>query len=164
MARTVTAPVRRAASILGVAGIAVLAGCSSMSEDAAPLVSDEPTTETSDSGAASSAPADGAAGSGAYTAGSYEAEGSYLNPRGGVEKVLVSLTLDDAGTISAVDVTSEAVTPDSKQYQGQFISGIADEVVGKSIDELSVDKVAGSSLTSGGFNAAVDDIRTQAAG
>ena len=34
--------------------------------------------------------------------------------------------------------------------------------IGKKITELDVDKVAGSSLTSGGFNAAVEDIVGQA--
>ena len=43
------------------------------------------------------------------------------------------------------------------------IDGISEEVVGKALDDLNVSRVAGSSLTSGGFNAAVDDIKEQAA-
>jgi lactam utilization protein B len=39
---------------------------------------------------------------------------------------------------------------------------IEDDVVGKDIDELTVSRVAGSSLTSSGFNAALDDIKRQA--
>jgi hypothetical protein len=35
-------------------------------------------------------------------------------------------------------------------------------VVGKKLDDIKVSKVAGSSLTSGGFNQAVADIKTQA--
>ena len=35
-------------------------------------------------------------------------------------------------------------------------------IVGKDIDEVSLDKVAGSSLTSGGFNAAVESIKSDA--
>jgi hypothetical protein len=46
--------------------------------------------------------------------------------------------------------------------QGEFISGIAGVVVGKNIDSIKVDKVGGSSLTSGGFNAAVDAIKADA--
>jgi hypothetical protein len=34
--------------------------------------------------------------------------------------------------------------------------------VGKNIDELNVSKVAGSSLTSGGFNQAVEKIKQEA--
>jgi hypothetical protein len=44
-----------------------------------------------------------------------------------------------------------------------FIGGIADEVVGKDIDEISVSRVAGSSLTSGGFNDAIEQIKAEAA-
>ena len=35
-------------------------------------------------------------------------------------------------------------------------------MVGKKLDEIKVSKVAGSSLTSGGFNQAVEEIKTQA--
>ena len=41
--------------------------------------------------------------------------------------------------------------------------GIADEVVGVALDDLNVSRVAGSSLTSGGFNQAVESIKEQAA-
>ena len=34
--------------------------------------------------------------------------------------------------------------------------------MGKKLDAISVSKVAGSSLTSGGFNEAVDKIKTEA--
>ena len=55
-----------------------------------------------------------------------------------------------------------------RRLQGPNLSaadtaGIADEVVGVAIDELNVTRVAGSSLTSGGFNAALEDIKDQAA-
>ncbi|KQP27893.1 hypothetical protein ASF38_03500 [Aeromicrobium sp. Leaf272] len=50
----------------------------------------------------------------------------------------------------------------SKQYQEKFAGGIADEIVGKNIDDIDVSKVAGSSLTSGGFNEAVDQIKSEA--
>lgn len=62
-----------------------------------------------------------------------------------------------------VEVTGDPQAPESKQYQGQFIEGIADEVDGKAIDDLNVSRVAGSSLTSGGFNQAVEAIKEQAA-
>ena len=53
--------------------------------------------------------------------------------------------------------------PESKHYQGQFVEGISAVVVGKSLDELNVGIVSGSSLTSGGFNAALELIKAEAA-
>ncbi|WP_447589312.1 hypothetical protein [Microbacterium lacticum] len=42
------------------------------------------------------------------------------------------------------------------------MGGIAGEVVGKDIDDVSVSRVAGSSLTSGGFNDALETIKADA--
>lgn len=98
--------------------------------------------------------------SGEYAAGTYSAEGSYTNP-GGQSSVEVEMTLGDGGVVEDVTVTPQA-TGTSRQYQDKFVSGIADEVVGKSIDELDVSKVSGSSLTSGGFNEALAQIKSDA--
>lgn len=95
-----------------------------------------------------------------YADGTYEAEGSYSNP-GGESTVKVELTLTD-GTISAVKVTPEATNGTSKQYQQQFAGGISAEVMGKSLDDLDVSKVAGSSLTATGFNDAIDQVKAEA--
>jgi uncharacterized protein with FMN-binding domain len=99
--------------------------------------------------------------SGTYSDGSYTEEGSYQSPNG-LESVEVTLTLAD-NTVTDVEVVGNGTNPNTKQFQGLFIGGIAEEVVGKNIDELSVDKVAGSSLTSGGFNDAVSKIKADAA-
>lgn len=115
------------------------------------------------SGDEAETPVDRAPGAGGYTAGDYTAEGSYLTP-GGREQLKVELSLAADGTITALTVTPEGVSPNSKIFQGKFASGISAVAVGKSIASLDVDKVAGSSLSSGGFNAALDDIATQAAG
>lgn len=95
-----------------------------------------------------------------YADGDYEAEGSYTNP-GGQSTVKVELTISD-GTISDVTVTPEAENGTSKQYQTQFAGGVADQVVGLSLDDLDVQKVAGSSLTSQGFNEAIESIKGEA--
>lgn len=97
-----------------------------------------------------------------YTAGDYTAEGSYQTP-GGQQSVEVEVTLAEDGTISAVTVTPQADGGNSEQFQTKFAGGIADEVVGTKIDDLDVSKVSGSSLTSGGFNAAIDEIKDEAA-
>lgn len=106
-----------------------------------------------------SASADGATG-GTYADGTYTATGSYVSP-GGQESIEVTLTLT-SDVVSAVEVVSNADNPNSVRYQGEFISGIEDVVVGVPLDELEVDKVAGSSLTSGGFNQAVETIKGEA--
>lgn len=97
-----------------------------------------------------------------YTPGDYAAEGSYQTP-GGQQSVEVEVTLAEDGTISAVTVTPQADGGNSEQFQTKFAGGIADEVVGTKIDDLDVSKVSGSSLTSGGFNAAIDVILDEAA-
>ncbi|MBL0888913.1 hypothetical protein [Myceligenerans indicum] len=71
------------------------------------------------------------------------------------------MTIAD-GVVTAVTVTPEADNPASAQYQKQFASGISAEVVGVALDELDVDKVAGSSLTSDDFDDACCTLRRTA--
>lgn len=155
MIRT-TAPtsVRTGSALLGVAGLVVLAGCAGT-----PDAADSSNASTAPTGSSSSSGGGDAAGS--YNDGTYTAEGSYQTPET-VEQISVTLTLAD-GVVTDVEVTGDPKAPETEQYQGQFIDGIADEVVGKPIDELNVSRVAGSSLTSGGFNDAVESIKEQAA-
>ncbi|MDQ1127771.1 uncharacterized protein with FMN-binding domain [Microbacterium sp. SORGH_AS 505] len=148
-------PIRVGAAAASVAGLALLAGCAGQT-----------TSESTDAGTSSQNPSASAdAGSGAstgtYKDGTYTADGTYQTPES-VEEISVTLTLAD-GTVTDVEVTGEPKARETRQYQGDFIGGIQDEVVGKKLDDLSVDKVGGSSLTSGGFNAAVKEIRTEAA-
>ncbi len=147
-------PVRLGFATLGIAGALALAGCS------APGAA---TTEPNDTDAgASTAPGSGAAsGGGAYADGTYTAEGSYATPES-VETIEVTVTLAD-DVITDVEVTGDPQKSESEEYQGRFIGGIADVVVGQDIDEISVSRVAGSSLTSGGFNQAIEAIKAQAA-
>ncbi|WP_295838302.1 hypothetical protein [uncultured Microbacterium sp.] len=146
-------PVRIGTALLGVAGIATLAGCAGGATDAA-------APAESAAAPSSSAAAGGSSGSGTYKDGQYEATGQYATPES-VETVDVTLTI--AGdTVTAVEVTGDPQAAESKRYQSEFIGGIKDKVVGKKLDEISVSKVAGSSLTSGGFNKAVDEIKASA--
>jgi uncharacterized protein with FMN-binding domain len=150
-------PVRTGAAIAGVAGMMALAGCA---PSAAEAESDPSTSEApASTGSASAAPE--AAGSSTYTDGSYTATGSYQTPES-VEELTVTVTL--AGdVVTAVEVTGNPTKAESRQYQSEFIGGIADVVVGEDIDDLAVSRVAGSSLSSGGFNNAIEDIKSQAA-
>lgn len=98
--------------------------------------------------------------SGNYEDGTYSATGSYQTP-GGQESIGVKVTLAD-GVITDAQVTSQGKSGESQQYQGEFISSYKSQVVGKKISEVSLSRVAGSSLTSGGFNDALADIEKQA--
>lgn len=57
----------------------------------------------------------------------------------------------------------QAEQPISKKMQQVFSQNFKGMVVGKNINEVTLDKVSGSSLTPKGFNDAVEQIKTQAA-
>jgi len=95
-----------------------------------------------------------------YADGTYSSSGSYDSPNG-TESLDVTITLA-SDIITDVEVVGHGDNPDSKRYQAEFIGGIADVVVGQDIDELSVDRVAGSSLSSTGFKAALQAIKAEA--
>ena len=156
MIRTALAsrPVRAGAALTAVAGIALLAGCApEASEAEEPATTD--TSESTDSGSADTGS------SGSYADGTYTADGSYATPES-VETITVTVTLED-DVITAVEVTGDPQKRESEQYKGQFIGGIADVEVGQDIDDIQVSRVAGSSLTSGGFNDAIETIKSEAA-
>ena len=153
-------PVRTGAAMLGIAGTIALAGCAAPAADAEV----EPTTGADSSATSETTEAAGesaAASESTYADGSYTATGSYQTPES-VEELTVTVTLAD-DIVTAVEVTGNPTKAESKQYQSQFIGGIADVVVGKDIDDLSVSRVAGSSLSSGGFNEAIEQIKADAA-
>lgn len=142
-------------TLAGLSLLGSLAGCAASTPAA-----DTGAGAGSDSGTSSDAPAT-AGGDATYTDGTYSAEGDYRSP-GGAESIGVELTLE-GDVVTAVTVTPNATSPNAVRYQGEFVDGIAAEVVGKDIDTLDVSRVAGSSLTSGGFNAAVETIKGEAA-
>jgi uncharacterized protein with FMN-binding domain len=157
MIRTALAsrPVRAGAALTAVTGIALLAGCAPTASEAEEPATD--TTESTDSGSTDG----GSAGTGSYADGTYTADGSYATPES-VETISVTVTLE-GDVITDVEVTGDPQKRESEQYQGEFIGGIADVVVGQDIDDIQVSRVAGSSLTSSGFNAAIETIKAEAA-
>lgn len=92
--------------------------------------------------------------------GTYQARGGYQSPNG-AETVDVTITLAN-NVITDIVVTPNATSGTSVRYQGQFAEGIAAETVGKPLDALSVSRVSGSSLTSGGFKEALEAIKADA--
>ncbi len=95
-----------------------------------------------------------------YTNGVYNAIGNYISP-GGAEKINVTITLQD-GIITESEVTPQATHDISIRMQSDFSKNYKPFVIGKSIDEIKLTKVSGSSLTPGGFNNALEKIKTQA--
>ncbi|WP_363321880.1 FMN-binding protein [Arthrobacter burdickii] len=145
-----------AVSILGAAGCAgAEAGTPAGAAADAPA-----TTGPEETAATGPAETGAAAGEQAYRDGTYTSTGSYQSPAG-PEEVGVTLTLE-ADVVTAVEVEPKPDNPTTREYQGRFAGGISDAIVGKKLDELSVDKVAGSSLTSGGFNDATGKIKSEA--
>lgn len=159
-------PSVRKSVFAGIAGLSLagtVAGCApSATQDtpattgnSSPATSAAPST-TSPSGTSSSLASSGSV----YQDGTYSADGTYVSPNG-TETVGVELTLA-SGNVTAVNITQHPSNPNTRKFQGEFAGGIAAQIVGKSIDELSVSKVAGSSLTSGGFNQALEKIKAEA--
>lgn len=95
-----------------------------------------------------------------YEDGTYTMVGNYTSP-GGEEELKVTLTLEN-GIVTESDVTVMATRPISKTRQEDFKENYSSEVVGKSIAELNLGKVSGSSLTPKGFNDAVEKIKAEA--
>ena len=154
----VARPIRVGVAAASVLGIVTLAGCAGTAEAEPATTAATPKATQSDS---ASATASAAASGSAYTDGTYTADGSYQTPES-VEKISVTVTLQ-VDVITAVSVSGNPQKRESEEYQSKFIGGISSEVVGKSIDEISVSRVAGSSLTSGGFNQAIETIKAEAA-
>jgi uncharacterized protein with FMN-binding domain len=158
-------PSVRKSVFAGIAGLSLAGTVAGCAPSATPGTT-APAAETSSPGSSAapttpSGPASSLAGSGSdYQDGTYSADGNYVSPNG-TETVGVELTLA-SGTVTAVNITQHPSNPNTRKFQGEFAGGIASQIVGKSIDELNVSKVAGSSLTSGGFNQALEKIKAEA--
>ena len=154
-------PSVRKSVFAGIAGLSLagtVAGCAPSATESTPAASGG-AAETS--AAAPSAGTSSLASSGStYKDGTYSADGNYVSPNG-TETVGVELSLAD-GLVTDVNITQHPSNPNTRKFQGEFAGGIAGQIVGKNIDELNVSKVAGSSLTSGGFNQALEKIKQEA--
>jgi uncharacterized protein with FMN-binding domain len=94
-----------------------------------------------------------------YVDGRYTAKGWY---GGGPSSIDVTITLANE-IITDVDVIPNATNSTSLDYQQRFAGGVGAEVIGKDIDDVNLDRVAGSSTTPAGFNDALTRIKAQAA-
>ncbi len=119
------------------------------------------TTDTTSSSASATSSTDAnSTSSGTYTDGSYDAEANFQTPDG-VDAITVNVTLKD-GIITSVNADTQSNSRESQQYDDAFLARYQGEVEGKTIDEVQLRRVAGASLTSNGFNDALDEIRQNA--
>lgn len=95
-----------------------------------------------------------------YNDGSFDATSSYYVPRNN-ESIKVTLTLVD-GIITDSSIQNSGGDRVSARYQENFAAVYKSAVVGRKISTLKIDVIAGASLTSQGFNAAVDLINAKA--
>ena len=94
-----------------------------------------------------------------YRDGSYEATGWY----GGLPSHHdVTLTIDN-GAVTDVAITTPAEDETSLGYQQRFAAALPDAIIGRDVDDLAVDRLAGSSGCSEGFMDALAKIKEQAA-
>jgi uncharacterized protein with FMN-binding domain len=137
-------------TIIAICVAAATAGCATT--DA------EVTTSSSASNTSVAAPSSPSSRRSKYADGTYTATGQYGSLPSSIG---VSVTLVE-GVITAVTVTPQATDPTSLDYQTRFAQAIPALVVGRNIDEVNLSKVAGSSGTPDGFNAAIQQIKAEA--
>jgi uncharacterized protein with FMN-binding domain len=135
------------ATFAGLSVAGTLAGCSA-------------TATTTPSGSDTGSAAATTSSTATYKDGSYTAPGTYVSP-GGTEQISVSLTLAK-NIITAMKVVTVKADPTAAAYEQLFEGGIAAVTVGKNINTLNIGVVAGSSLTSMGFNNALATIKADA--
>ncbi len=89
------------------------------------------------------------------------AAGNYQSPAQ-AEQVDFELVVDADGVITEATSSVKSDNPISQTRQTAFAEAFPDAVVGKKLSELeNVDRIGGSSLTTGAFNAALAELKSQ---
>jgi uncharacterized protein with FMN-binding domain len=96
----------------------------------------------------------------AYRDGTYEATGEYTNPASR-EEIDVTITIAD-GKITQASFTGTPDNATTTRMQTNLRNGLNEAVVGKSIDEVNLTVVNGSSLAPRGFMDALSKIKAEA--
>jgi len=99
---------------------------------------------------------------GGYKDGTYTASANYSVPHGQQNTINVTLTVA-GGVITAVSTTNTYSDNESGMYVDSFKSGLSAKVVGTSISGASFSRIGGASLTTAGFQTALDTIIKNAA-
>jgi hypothetical protein len=86
---------------------------------------------------------------------------TYQSPAG-EESVAFKLVVDGSGTITEAETTVMAKNPTSVMRQESFSKEFANALKGKKLADLGpVDRIGGSSLTTGAFNKGLDQLKSQ---
>jgi uncharacterized protein with FMN-binding domain len=93
-----------------------------------------------------------------YKDGEYTATGLYAN---GKKDIVVKVRLEK-DKITTAEVTPTSTIRMSLGLQKKFAVAIPGVAVGRSIDDVVLDKLAGSSLTTKGWNDAIEKIKAEA--
>lgn len=125
------------------------------------------TTDTAASTASSSQAAadtttstDSASSTNRYKDGTYTASADYSVPHGN-NSIKVSLTVKN-GVVASVSSSHDYADHESGMYVDWFDAAIDNFVVGKSLGDISLNRVGGASLTTYGFDDALATIANQA--
>ncbi|MEX5635638.1 hypothetical protein [Parafrankia sp. FMc2] len=146
------------AAAASVAVLVPLAGCG----DSDPQSASPRTTSTSPASTSpvSTSPGGMSSSGTDYEDGTYTVRGVY---GGAPSYMTVAVTLA-ADTITGVTVEPMPENNEtSRGYQERFAAAVPAEVIGRSLDEVRVDRLAGASGCAEGFNDALAKIREQAA-
>jgi uncharacterized protein with FMN-binding domain len=144
---------RSARQAIGVGAIALTVSASACAPEPAPDPSvSSPSPQTTAPSQSGNAEAE-------FRDGEYSARGWYGSLPSHHD---VTLTIRN-DVVSAVEITTPAEDSTSLGYQERFADALPDAVIGRSIDELAVDRLAGSSGCSEGFMDALAQIKQQAA-
>ena len=97
---------------------------------------------------------------GSYKDGNYTAKGDYYTP-GGRGTIALNITIK-ANVITDASIEMGAAGGVSIQYQDAFNAAYKDSVVSKNVNNVSLSRVAGASLTTDGFNTVLEQIKSDA--
>lgn len=133
-----------------------LAGCATAGEETESTVTETPSVATTPDRTNDAPPS--TVDTATYQDGEYSATGWY----GGLPSHQdVTLTIDD-DIVTAIEITTPAEDETSLGYQQRFADALPGVVVGRSLDDIAFDRLAGSSGCTEGFFDALADVREQA--
>lgn len=98
-----------------------------------------------------------------YKNGTYTVTASYVAPGRSTHDVIATVKIvDDVVTESRVTYGGDVDVETSNQYQAKFTRSYQSDVVGKKLDNISLSRSGGASLTSNAFNKAVAELKVNA--
>lgn len=96
-----------------------------------------------------------------YADGKYSSQLDYQVPKGFIASIEVEVEIEE-GVVKSVNTSHTAPELDSEFYQQQFDNSYEIAVVGKPLDDISLSRVGGASLTTRAFMSALENISVDA--